>query len=59
MQFCDIGGAAPVGGCRLHLIRVVWRAEVYHGLIDGIGGLVWEDAGGQAGYQFLNPKLMR
>ena len=34
------------------------RAEVHHSLIDGIGGLVWEDAGGQAGYQLLDPELM-
>ena len=41
-----------------YLIGVVWRAEVHHGFIDGIGGLVWEDAGGQAGYQLLDPELM-
>ena len=31
---------------------------MHHSLIDGIGGLVWEDAGGQAGYQLLDPELM-
>ena len=40
------------------LVGGVGRAQVDHGFIDGIGGLVWEDAGGQAGYQLLDPELM-
>ena len=43
---------------RAHLVGVVRRAKVHHGFIDGVGGLVWEDAGGEAGHQLLDPELM-
>ncbi len=29
-----------------------------HGLIDGVGGLIGEDAGGQAGHQLLDTILL-
>lgn len=37
-----------------HVVR-----PTYHGLIDGVGGLVWEDAGGEAGDDLLDPQLVR
>lgn len=38
-----------------------FRADnpVYHGLIDGVGGLVGEDAGGEAGHHLDHADLMR
>ena len=41
-----------------HLIAVVGRPVMQHGLVYGVAGLVREDAGRQTGHQLLDPKLM-
>ena len=36
----------------------MWWPVVDHRLVDGVGGLVGEDAGGEAGHQLLHAKLV-
>lgn len=41
-------------GVRVPFVAGVRRAIVHHGLVDGVGGLVGEDARRQAGHQLLH-----
>jgi len=47
-----VHGVNEAFGIGVPFIGGVWRSIVEHGLIDGVGGFVGEDAGGEHGDEF-------
>ena len=49
-----------MAGIYIYVLRIRLQTEsrLYHGLVDRVGGLIREYAGGKAGDHFLNPALV-